>query len=865
MKPLAGSVSTALVLLLAGGGLWAQVPVVAGGQARAVVVTAAEPTPLAAYAAAELVYHVRRATGVTLPIVGEPAVPDGMARVYVGPCDAARAAGIDPSRLAAEATRLKTAAEALFIVGDDGAGDPMSNDTRAGTLWGVYEVLERVLGVRWLWPGELGTFVPRAEAVQVPVLDETIAPHLLQRNVRPGMLERPSPTPGFSAPVRADYVKAQAVFLRRHRMGRASPLKYGHAFEDWWATYGAAHPEWFQMVNGKRGPASPGARFSMCVSDPGFHQQIVALWRAYRQEHPEGARNVNCCENDIAGLCACERCLSWDGPQPAEIPPRFGPRVVSDRYARYWQAVYDLAVKDDPDVVVMAYAYVNYAPPPLTRLTLSPNILVGTVPDLFFPRTPEHQQWVKDQWLGWRQTGCTLFLRPNYTLHGYVMPFIYVHQFADEFQFEAAHGMRATDFDSLTGQWATQGTNTYALMRLHTRPGVPIDRLLGEYYEGFGPAAAQVQRYFDFWEAHTHGLLTRATEVGRSGIVNWSVFARDAHRLFPPESFAEAAGILAEARRATGATGEFSERVGFLQLGLEHAQLCARIAAMIAGTDADSSPYAAGRATRRIAEFRREHEGRFISNLTFAATIEGRSWSIPAGWDGAPVRPLRPDVSPLTAAEPVFSVRGSGSVLAALQAGESFRTRIQARQVGRNPAAVSWALVGPEDRVIRRGEVALGQTADLDIPVPGAGTYALFVQSNMNRALLTARNDHAALLGPKVAFVSESSPVFFLVPEGMQRFTVGFAGSWPGETVRVRVHGPDGAEVGSGEVERKGPQTIAVDVPAGSAGKAWSLSFEKTDKGVLEDYTIELGPGLPPLLAHAADRLVLPAAPAGER
>lgn len=55
--------------------LSAAVRVVMDGEATPVVVTADDPFPVAKYAAEELVRHVRLATGVTLPIAVESAVP----------------------------------------------------------------------------------------------------------------------------------------------------------------------------------------------------------------------------------------------------------------------------------------------------------------------------------------------------------------------------------------------------------------------------------------------------------------------------------------------------------------------------------------------------------------------------------------------------------------------------------------------------------------------------------------------------------------------------------------------------------------------------------------------------------------------
>src|SRR5207247_2729133 len=61
--------------------------------------------------------------------------------------------------------------------------NPLStHNVHSGPLFGVYEVLDRYLGVRWLWPGELGTFVPRKSTIESAILDETVAPRLLSRD-----------------------------------------------------------------------------------------------------------------------------------------------------------------------------------------------------------------------------------------------------------------------------------------------------------------------------------------------------------------------------------------------------------------------------------------------------------------------------------------------------------------------------------------------------------------------------------------------------------------------------------------------------------------------------------------------------------
>jgi len=56
----------------------------------------------------------------------------------------------------------------IFIVGKDVTD---SGIVVTGTLYGVYEFLERFLGVRWLMPTSLGEVVPKTTSVQVGDVD----------------------------------------------------------------------------------------------------------------------------------------------------------------------------------------------------------------------------------------------------------------------------------------------------------------------------------------------------------------------------------------------------------------------------------------------------------------------------------------------------------------------------------------------------------------------------------------------------------------------------------------------------------------------------------------------------------------------
>ena len=303
------------------------VTLIEGGIPRPLVIPD-QPLDCVVYAARELAAHLSKATG-TLPQIIPEHVASGQSTsegfFFLGDTAIARAS-IDLGSLAPEACILRTIGGNFCIAGRDGPGDPLDPDVTAGTLFGVYHFLQNHLKVRWLWPGDLGTMVPKTASLIVPSLDEVVAPHLMQRHVRlfkPGKIDRPEL--GFSTTAAADYRAEERIFIRRHRMGRRQHIGYGHAFGDWWAKYGDQHPEWFQLVDGRRGPVKPGARFSMSIADPGLHQQIVTLWRE-KGGARRGASFINAVENDIPGLCECALCRALDSPPPPDyltfIPPQ---------------------------------------------------------------------------------------------------------------------------------------------------------------------------------------------------------------------------------------------------------------------------------------------------------------------------------------------------------------------------------------------------------------------------------------------------------------------------------------------------------------------------------------------------------------
>jgi len=435
-------------------------------------------------------------------------------RIYIGQSDAARNAGIDHLKLKSEQCVIRSAGNNLFIVGNDGEGDPLDlNNSNSGTLWGVYEVIDQVLGVRWLWPGALGTYVPAINIIEVVNWNKTIKPVMIVRHVRtqttPWKNGAETLQNSYSSREAYDrYVKEELIFLRRHRMG-CSKDRYptaGHSFGGWWEKYGKEHPEWFQKLpegkladewhegykqfwpidripkGGWKNHRGPGEGFgtSMCVSNQEFQKEIVNGWEKRMVENPDQENLIELGENDTKALCTCKNCRALDTPQltveqvkrlPKFIQDQYIPMNAGRRYAIFWKQVYEQAAKIDTGVVVTAFVYLNFFVAP-DDVKLHKNIVLGFCPwgGWWFPRDPREQQWLYTQWDKWKKTGATLYFRPNSMFNGGSMPHVFAHEMGDDFKYMIKNGCADTDFDGFTGQWAANGTTSYLLFRLHNHP-----------------------------------------------------------------------------------------------------------------------------------------------------------------------------------------------------------------------------------------------------------------------------------------------------------------------------------------------------------------------------------------------------------
>lgn len=629
--------------------------VVENGKAHAIIVTPNDPSHVVQYAVQELQEHVQRATDVKLEVISEnDSDASRLNRIYIGQGTASQKAGIGVDHLAPNGYVKKTTANAVFLIGKDDNGKPDEPATRSyaahwkgfvigapplddavsmGSLFAVYDWLEHQVGVKWLWPGESGTVVPATKVLLGGAVGERIViPALIHS--RP----RISAWKGMEPALKDPYIYDTSVWLRRQRFARGVSFHYGHAYTKYWEHFGATHPEYFAMrPDGVRAPATERTNLvQMCVSNPGLHQQIIEDWQAQRKRS-SSLPWINGCENDKTTkdpACSCAACRAWDPPNApllanqAERKAAIGdtsdnPLVsLSDRYAKFWLALQKEGEKHDPNATVLGYAYADYMQPPVDT-KLNERIIVGIVAPSAFPLSKQEEADFKKLWSGWANTGARLYLRPNFFLIGYCMPYIFARQFGEIYKYTVSHNVIADDYDSLLGMWGVQGLNYYVMGRLNVDPTLEVQDILNDYYAGFGPAAKQMQKYFSHWENVTSKYTSDIRSKGGGwGFVSWS-----GDEVFTPETFVTGKQLLQEAKVAARGNDNVSQRLELLDLWLQHAELSVQaLAAFHAQRKNAALKSTFEKAKKAVDDFREAHPD-LIVNVGVLRQLE--VWS---GW-----------------------------------------------------------------------------------------------------------------------------------------------------------------------------------------------------------------------------------------
>ena len=447
-------------------------PLVVDGQPQSRIVISRDATDQVKQAANVLAQYVEQATGAKLEVVADDQPMDYKgALLFVGSVGSVGSVKQDaePTRVDEDGFTIRAKDNEVAICGP----------TDWGTEFGVYEFLERYVGVRWLLPGPDGDDVPTSKTLSIPVGTVTGQPAVFSRL--------------FSGLQGAPQTK-WARFNRMH--GRVSfHHNLLHLLPP--ETYTKTHPEFFPMKDGKTRylpPTNDTHAWQPCFTAPGLVDEAVKNIVRYFDEHPEET-SYSLGTNDSSGYCACPQCLARISGEKNFL----GLTDYSDLYYDWCNQVIEGVLKVHPDKWFGCLAYSEVAAPPKA---------VKVHERLLPYMTYDRMKWINSEVraAGHEATEAWQKVSPTVGWYDYIygtpycLPRVYFHETQDYLRYGNAHGVRACYAESYPN-WG-EGPKPYVHLRLWWDSKQDVDALLKDWYERcVGPEAAPyLAQYYGLWE-----------------------------------------------------------------------------------------------------------------------------------------------------------------------------------------------------------------------------------------------------------------------------------------------------------------------------------------------------------------------------
>ncbi len=444
------------------------------GATRARIVVPDEPSERVQHAATELADFLERSTDAGFEVVEEAAAGEaGPADIHVGPTNVVRSLDLGVDALDADGFVLSFPQDGAAAVVICGASD-------YGTQFGVYEFLERYVGIRWLFPGELGEHVPSHATLDVPAMEVRDAPSFFSRQMS-----------GFRG-------REQAIWAQRNRMhGR---IKFHHNLIRLFPpeTYTETHPEFFPIQNGTRFLPETNSthHWQPCYTAPGIVEEAVTNINAFFDTHPD-APSYSLGANDSSGYCQCDACM-------AQIPgtDNFLGRVdYSDLYYDWANKVIERVLEEHPDKYFGCLAYSEVAAPP-EAVSVHPRMIPYMTYDRMKWLGEEIESEGHEMTRDWAAASPTLGWYDYIYGRSYCVPRVWFHKMGEYYRFGFANNVRCSYAEAYPSEDWREGPKLYISLKLLWDPSRDVDELLDDWYRcAVGPEAAPaLAAYYRFWE-----------------------------------------------------------------------------------------------------------------------------------------------------------------------------------------------------------------------------------------------------------------------------------------------------------------------------------------------------------------------------
>ena len=507
------------------------------GQALATIVVRKNAPTAEHHAAERLKHYLQQVTGAEFPVAGRNRHGPAL---YIG-----RSSEVDKLLGSFDWNRLETDGILLRVIDENVI---LAGQTPRGTLYAVYEFLERVLDCRWLAPGV--THLPKRAVVDVPPLQMVYAPALLCREPHSHILTETE----WAVANRANGALQDLDETHGGRWVYARHFVHNFFALVPPAVHFDKHPEYFSEINGVRCHAGG----QLCLTNPDVLDLATDACRKILQAHPEAAV-MTLSQMDWNGWCTCPVCSTVD---EAEGSP-------SGTLLTFVNAVAERLEKEFPSIWFDTLAYTYSVRPPRT-IRPRANVIIRLCNmggcDSHPLERCEHNRPFVEILRQWSLIAPTIFIwdyHNNFSF--YFQPYPNLDRITIDIAFLAANRVRGyfaqLDASPTKGPGDMVELRGYLISRLlwdPTRDGWGIvDEFCRLYY---GPAAEPIRYYLD----HLQDYPRKNTD--------WhaTLYQPLMQPAFTPEWMERARALFDEAERLVADQPEFLDRVRTARLPVDY-------------------------------------------------------------------------------------------------------------------------------------------------------------------------------------------------------------------------------------------------------------------------------------------------------
>ena len=513
-----------------------EVKLAEGGQALADIVIAEKASVAAQFGALDLKWHLRKMTGADFRIIRDTE-PQTRYEIRVG----------ESRRTAHKAAEFKlqkflvdVGADAIELIGWDGVqkeykevtleipddAAPSGKNwpttyTRQGSMYAVYEFLDRMCGVKWANLTRYGTYLPSKPTLAVAKGRYEGEPFMIYRggtmDAANGGAYDISPM-WFYTPKCSNYVAwCNAAFpggpkdmktydnlwlLRNRAGGEYLPAchSFGWLYERYWYEKSKRFITKREDFFAKGYPDRPP---QPCFSNPDLIKVVIDEARAYFDRGGgQWGENAYCLEpEDNSSFCKCPNCA-----KDFELDRASDSSAHSTYWFKFVNTVAKEVKKTHPDKMITTLAYMTHEGLP-TNITMEDNVVVYSCLSCnrecagskgYAKQVARMREWHEKQ----PQVRLALWLYNCFPLlsafwgNYHCFPAFFAHEAARQYkEFKELDARGGVFHCGFNGEVAN-----YMQLKLMVDPTREADELLDEYFTVYGKAAPAMREFYDIVE-----------------------------------------------------------------------------------------------------------------------------------------------------------------------------------------------------------------------------------------------------------------------------------------------------------------------------------------------------------------------------